>query len=291
MKSNNAPNTSALARHVDHRYLHIGGAFAVGGAFTRVGSEKVFVPIPTVASVELPLTGGLSIAKVPRFSLNASKVRFGPMGRGALAKLRRTQLLSVGAAAVTCNSKHVPPNQPKGSSVSVDVKGVQVEGGFSLKRAVLNLQSDHAPNDPFPSITFGPTSIVGLMLGKRKITVELDLEAFNSFPTLDGLERALQNGDQRISSQVANSFLRNSNGSLHRNQAGYTFGSIVKSIKGIPPDCTIEDNGYTIVWPGFGKVILGEILVGAFVRRVVLVRLKHCDIEIGGGCDGGSTWP
>ena len=128
------------------------------------------------------------------------------------------------------------------------------------------------------------------MLGKLKVTVELDLEAFNSFPTLDTLEPALLRGDKRISRQVLKSFLRNSDGSLHRNQSGYTFGSIVKSIKGVPPDW-IEENGYTIVWPGFGKVILGEILVGVFVRRVILVRLKHCDIEIGGGCDGGSTWP
>jgi hypothetical protein len=67
-------------------------------------------------------------------------------------------------------------------------------------------------------------------------------------------------------------------------------GSIVKKIT-CDSSLRIEDNGYTIVWPGFGKIIIGEILVGAFVRRVVLVRLKHCDIEIGGGCGGGSTWP
>jgi hypothetical protein len=290
MKSNFAPNTSALARQVDNRYLHIAGAFAVGGAFTRVGSEKVFVPIPTVASVELPLSGGLSIAKVPRFSLNASKVKFGPVGRVALAKLRRTRLLSVGAAKVTCKSRHVPPDQPKGTSVSVEVKGVSVEGGFSLKSGILNLDSEQARDARFPNITLGPTSITGLMLGKKKVTVELDREAFNKYPTLEALEQALGSGDKTISPQVVNSFLRNSDGSLHRNAAGYTIGSIVKRITGVPPEW-IEENGYTIDWPGFGKVILGEILIGSYVRRVTLVRLKHCDIEIGGGCDGGSTWP
>ena len=285
MKSNNSPKPSELDRAVDRRYLQIGGAYAVGGAFTRVGSEKVFVPIPTVASVELPLTGGLSTDKVTRYSLNASKVK------GLSAKLRRTPLLSVASASATCKSRHVALSEPKGSSANVEVKGVKVEGGFSLKSAVLNLQSDHAPNDPYPAITFGTTGIVGMVLGKAKITVELDLDAFNTFPTLATLEPALLSGDKRISPQVVNSFLRNSDGSLHRNLAGYTMGSIVKSIKGVPQDWTIEKNGYAIVWPGFGKVIIGEILVGAFVRRVVLVRLKHCDIEIGGGCGGGSTWP
>src|SRR4051812_46209023 len=127
MKSNTASDVSELARPVDLRYLHIGGAYAVGGAFTRVGSEKVFVPIPTVASVELPLTGGLSRDKSTRFLLNGSKVK------GASAKLRRTALLSVISASVSCESRHVALNDPKGSSVNVEVKGVKVEGGFSLK--------------------------------------------------------------------------------------------------------------------------------------------------------------
>jgi hypothetical protein len=284
MKSNNASVDSELARPVDLRYLHIGGAYAVGGAFTRVGSEKVFVPIPTVASVELPLTGGLSRDKSTKFLLDGSKVK------GLSAKLRRTELLSVASASAICQSKHVALNEPKGSSVNVEVKGVKVEGGFSLKSAVLNLQSDHAPRNPYPSITFGNTAIMGMMLGKTKVTIELDLAAFNSFPTLNTLEPALLRGDKKISPQVVNSFLRNSDGSLHRNQSGYTFGSIVKKITSSSP-IEIEPNGYTILWPGFGKVIIGEILIGAFVRRVILVRLKHCDIEIGGGCGGGSTWP
>jgi len=291
MKSNNAPNSSGLARQVAPRYLQIGGAFAVGGAFTRVGPEKVFVPIPSVASVELPMTGGLSIAKAPKVLLNASRAKFGPLPKSVLTKLRRTQLLSVASATASCTSKHVALNQPKGCFINVIVKGVKVEGGFSLNNAVLNMETEHAPGAVFPSIRFGDkTGIFGMKLGKMKVGVELDLQAFNTFPTLETFEHAWRNGDSRISRQVANSFLRNSDGSLHRNNGGYTMGSIVKKIT-CDPSLEIEDNGYTIVWPGFGKVIIGEILVGAFVRRVVLVRLKHCDIEIGGGCGGGSTWP
>jgi len=274
MKSNISSNLSDPSRPVDNRYIHISGAFAVGGAFTRVGTQKVFVPIPSVASVELPMTGGLSTAKSPRWSLG----------------LRKTKLMSIAGATVTCKSKHVAPNDPKGSSVNVDVKGVNVEGVFRLKRALLNLESEHAPGNRYPSIKFGATSIEGMVLGKLKVTVELDLRAFNTFPTADTLESALLSGDKSISPGVLNSFLRNSDGSLHRSQGGYSLGSIVKKITGVPREW-IEENGYTIVWPGFGKVILGEILISPSVRRVTLVRLKHCDIEIGGGCDGGSGWP
>jgi hypothetical protein len=290
MKSNISSNLSALSRPVDNRYIHISGAFAVGGAFTRVGSQNVFVPIPSVASVELPMTGGLSTAKSPKWSLDGSKVKFAPMAKDALAKLRRTQLMSITSATVTCKSRHVAPDEPKGSSVNVEVKGVRVEGGFSLKSAVLNLQSEHAVDKRYPSITFGPTGIVGMMLAKLKVTVELDLETFNRYPTLEALEPALLSGDKSISPRVLKSFLRNNDGSLHRSSGGYTLGSIVKNITGVPKEW-IEENGYTIVWPGFGKVILGEILISPNVRRVTLVRLKHCDIEVGGGCDGGSSWP
>jgi hypothetical protein len=67
---------------------------------------------------------------------------------------------------------------------------------------------------------------------------------------------------------------------------------LVKKIEGRLPDgASIEDNGYIINWPAFGKIILGEILIGPYVRRVTLVRLKHSDTEIGSGCSGGSTWP
>src|SRR5712671_262931 len=175
MNSNNPSNPLAPARPVDFRYLHIGGAFAVGGAFTRVGGNVVFVPIPTVACVELPMTGGLSTAKVGRFSLDCSKVKFGPMEKQALSKLRRNQLLSIASATATCRSRHVPPDQPKGSTVNVEVKGVRVEGGFSLKSGILNLQSDHPRDQRFPSITFGPTSVMGMKLGKLNVEVEFDL--------------------------------------------------------------------------------------------------------------------
>jgi hypothetical protein len=274
MKSNIAPNAPELARAVTPRYLQVAGAFAVGGAFTRVGSKKVFLPIPTLASVELPLTGGLSIAKASRVSFGGSK-----------------KLLSVASASARIESKHVAPEEPKGSVIKVDVKGVKVEGGFQLSHAALKLETEHAPGVEYPSIRLGEeTGIFGMKLGKTKVTVELNLEAFNSFPTQQTFEHALGNRHRDISPLVYNSFLRNRDGSLHRNAAGYTMGSIVRKITCDPP-LQIEPDGYTIVWPPFGKVIVGEILMGAFVRRVVLVRLKHCDIEIGGGCGGGSTWP
>jgi hypothetical protein len=291
MKAKKLSHSNAPARTVEHRYLHIAGAFAAGGVFNRVGQDIVIdVPIPTVASVTLPMVGGLSTAAAKKSLLDCSNVKFDKMPKAALAKLRQTQLLAVDSATTICRSINKGSDEAYRSSASVDTKGVKIDGGFSLKRALLNLQSEHRRGEKYPRITFGPTEITGLKLGKYNVTVELDLETFNNFPTLELLEPALLQSDKRMSAGVSKSFLRGTDGSLYRNSSAYTVGSIVKSITGVP-DGWVEDDGYTINWPGFGKIILGEIIVGAYLRRVTLVRLKHSDIEISGGCDGGSTWP
>src|SRR5689334_12814547 len=291
MKANNPSASAAPARATRRRYIHIGGALGVGGFFNRVGKDvPIDVVVPTVASVEFPAGGGFSTASAKKFSLDCSKVKFGPMPKDDLRKLRQTQLIAVDSATTTCRSIRSVGDEPHRSATSADVKGVKVDGGFSLKRALLNLQSEHRRDEKYPRITFGPTEITGLKLGKLNVTVELDLDTFNKYPTLELLEPALVQRNRGVAARVANSFLRNNDGGLFRNPSGYTIGSIVKSIKGVPEEW-IEEDGYTINWPDFGKIVLGEILVNAYLRRVTLVRVKHSCIDIGGGCDGGSSWP
>jgi hypothetical protein len=291
MKAKNPSDSLSPARSTRRRYIHIGGAFAAGGYFSRVGQDvAIDVPVPTVASVELPMVGGISTATAKKWSLDCSKVKFGPMPKDVVSKLRQTQLLVVDSATTTCRSIRAVSNEPHLSSTSVDVKGVKIDGGFSVKRALLNLQSEHPRDQKYPRISFGTTEITGLKLGKLNVTVELDLETFNKYPTLELLEPALLRRDKSVTARVAGSFLRNADGGLFRNASGYTVGSIVKNITGVPKEW-IEEDGYTIAWPGFGKIVLGEIIVGAYLRRVTLIRLQHSCLEISGGCDGGSTWP
>lgn len=291
MKAKKLSESDVPARPTRRRYIHIGGAFAAGGFFTRVGQDvSIDVAVPTVASVELPMVGGVSTATAKKFSLDCSKVKFGQMPKDVLSKLRQTELIAVDSAATSCRSIRAGRDEPHRSATSVDVKGVRIDGGLSLKRALLNLQSEHPRNETYPRITFGQTEITGLRLGKFNVTVELDLDIFNKFPTLELLEPALLQRKKGVTAGVANSFLRDTDGGLFRNSSGYTVGSIVKSITGVPKGW-IEEDGYTINWPGFGKVILGEIIVGAYLRRITLVRLQHSCLEISGGCDGGSTWP
>ena len=60
-------------RDYPSRYLHISGAFALGGTFTHV-APGVDVQIPTVAPVHLPMAGGISEVKVKKVSLDCKKL-------------------------------------------------------------------------------------------------------------------------------------------------------------------------------------------------------------------------
>jgi len=167
-----------------------------------------------------------------------------------------------------------------------------VAEGFSLEHCELHMMSSQAQSAPFPSITLGKATIDGLKLGGHPLRIELDTDSFNALPTqTEFLAHCSKNGALRTA--PFSTFLNDdAKGRLHQNQSAYIVGSMVKKIEGRLPDgASIEDNGYIINWPAFGKIILGEILIGPYVRRVTLVRLKHSDTEIGSGCSGGSTWP
>ncbi len=77
---------------------------------------------------------------------------------------------------------------------------------------------------------------------------------------------------------------------------GYYVCSIVDSIRGNLPDgAYVGDDGYTIFWPGVGRIVLGEIRVSHVSRRLTMVRVHFgCptrgDVGIGeGDLNGGSV--
>jgi hypothetical protein len=275
---------------LDQRYLHIAGAFAVGGRLTRIGGVPVDLPIETVAPAHLPMVGRRSASSAKGVLVDGREVKFGRIDPKQIKALKKKKLLSVGWARSLAESDPAGPNGPFVSRTVSEVKNLEIADGFFLKSCALSMLSTHNPADPFPRVTFGRTEINGLKLGKSKLTVTLDLETFNRLATQAEFVAEFKKNSQQA---PFSSFLTDPvTGELHRNQSGYIMGSLVKKIEGqLPPGAKLEDNGYIIDWPEFGKIILGEILIGPYVRRVTLVRLKHSDAEAGSGCSGGSTWP
>jgi hypothetical protein len=56
---------------------------------------------------------------------------------------------------------------------------------------------------------------------------------------------------------------------------GWVVSSIIRSIEALDPLPSGADiDEHVITWPDFGKVILGEMLISDFNRRLTMVRLE-----------------
>jgi hypothetical protein len=277
-------------REYPSRYLHIAGAFAVGGTVKRIHPDiDTFMHIPAIAPAHLPMAGGITEAKSGRVTIDARKAKFDSLPRETLRTLRETELVSLGAAYSLAHSEPDGPGKPFGSRTVSEVKALRLAGGLSLKYGLLTMQSSHdTSKTTHPRITFGKTEITGLRLGKSLLTVTLDLETFNKYATLEEFEAAFQK-DARLRAELSPRFLMDG-AALYKNQSGYVTGSIVKNVEGLPPDAKLV-GGHTILWPKIGRIVLGEILMGPYIRRVTLVRVKNACVEAGSGCSGGSSLP
>ena len=234
------------------------------------------------------MVGGKS-ESTGKLSVRGGDVKFGGVDPKVVRQLKKLELLSVRSAWSLAESDATGPDRPFVSRTFSEVKDVRVADGFSVKSCVLNMTSSQAAGERFPRVTFGKTAIVGLKLGKYSPKVTLDLETFNRLPTQTEFLAEFRKFGTALEPPFS-TFQTDAGGAPHQNASGYVVGSLVKKIEGLP-DGMVEDNGYIINWPPFGKIILGEILIGPYVRRVTLVRLKHSDTEVASGCSGGSTWP
>ena len=277
-------------RDYPSRYLHISGAFALGGTFTHV-APGVDVQIPTVAPVHLPMAGGISEAKVKKVSLNCKKVKFGPIDRKLLSKLKKRELFSIGSAYTLCKSEPESSGMPYRNNCVSEISSLRLGDKVFLKHSLLKMQSSHDPAQTrFPQITFDTkTEIKGLKLGRSELKITLDLETLNRYPTLEELENAFKN-DPKVRARLTPRFLVDpATGGFYRNPSGYVIGSMVEKIEGLPSDATYS--GYTVSWPPFGNLILGEMTMTPYMRRVALIRFTYSDGSGCGGCSGGSTYP
>ncbi len=229
------------------------------------------------------MAGGKTEARVGKTSADCRKIKFDGASGSALRKLRETEMISLRSAYSLAHTEPDGQGKPFSSRTISEVKSVRMAGGLSLKYGLLTLQSYHDPSKTtHPRITFGDTEITGLKLGKSELKITLDLDTFNRYSTLEEFEIAY-NKDAKLRAKLSPRFLVDGpSGALHKNQSGYVTGSIVKSIQGLPKGASLV-GGYTILWPKIGRIVLGEILMGPYVRRVTLVRVKDSCTEVGSG--------
>jgi hypothetical protein len=286
----NVPSGRTDSR-LDSRYLFIGGGCAAGGWFTKLGPNRdVKIPVPSVAPVHLPLVGGLSESKSGSVSVEYQRSHFPGIAKKLLGDVLGKKLFSIKSAKSFVRSDKDTANKRFQVTTRSEVNSMRFKEGFSLDYGKLSMESVHVGDNTYPSIQIGPSELTGLRLGRKLLKVTLDADAINQCPNMDELERMF---NAKKLKSLARTFATDpKTGNLYKTKTNYVMGSLVKSIEGeLPPGAYIEENGYTINWPAFGKIILGEILISPYMRRVALVRLKLCDFEGISGCSGGSSWP
>jgi hypothetical protein len=290
MEGKKGPSGQTDSR-LDSRYLFIGGGTGAGGWFTKLGPNKdVSIPVPSVAPVHLPLVGGLSEAKSGAVNIEYERLHFPGIPKKLLGEILGQRLFSVKSAKSSVRSSADRPNKRFQVTTYSEVTSMKFKNGFALDFGKLNMESLHTGDNPFPAVHLGPSELSGLRLGKKPLKVTLDVDSLNRYPTLDELEKAF--AAKKLPRTLARTLAVDESGRLYKSKTNYVVGSIVKSIEGdLPPGAYVEKNGYTINWPDFGKIVLGEILITPYMRRAALVRLKLCDFEAISGCSGGSSWP
>lgn len=274
----------------ERRYLFIGGGCSAGGWFTKLGPNKdVSIPVPSVAPVHLPLVGGLSESESGPISIRYEPSHFPGVSRKMLKDTLGKELFSINSAKSSVRS-----NKDARKRVSIvtrsEATGMNFKEKFFLEYGELTMETSQGESDQYPTIKIGSAQLTGLTLGGKPLTITFDVSTLNRYSNMEKLKAAFGAG-QKLP-PVLRTFSKTPKSQLFTNKTNYSFGSLVKSIQGeLPEGAYIEPNGYTINWPGFGKIVLGEILISPYMRRVALVRLKLCNFEGISGCGGGSYWP
>jgi hypothetical protein len=269
-----------MTEHDEKRFVYHGHAIGVGAHFHRLDThDGLDLNVPTLGASVLPVTGGKSEATASNFTYAVDQ----PVTR---------QLLSVQKIDTKAHGRY------ESNLYQTDI-GTTVEHSTWAERVhfdllSLNMQTTHNGTDPAPIILLKDVKIQGLQLGDVMATIELDGEPFSSHGTKEAIEDFWASATAQYRAENAARFPVDPADPtkliLHR---GYYYCSVVRKItlsKELP-EMKVEGN--TITWDdpndhtvGFGKIILGEILIGSNERRVALARLQM-GCPTGGSGTGG----
>ena len=249
------------------RYIHTADAFAVGGVLT-FGPAEPDLQISTIAPVVLPDVGGISEST------------------GEPPPQKDRELISVGLAHTLVQSDPDVVSGPAGSRTLAEVRSFRMDR-LSIDycrlalRSVCDFQSDR------PRFSLRGTEISGMRLGTAELKITLDTDIFDRYPTLHDLNAAFREKDLRR--ELEGRFVIDpATGGLHR-RGGFAVGSMLLSVDGLPSGASVQ-NG-TIEWPGFGKVVIGEVLIGENLWRATMVRIVHSFVDVDSGSSGGTWYP
>lgn len=258
---------------IDKRFVYTGAAVGLSARITRImGNANLNHVVPVQGASVLPQTGGISESKTGDFT---HKIKH--PDKRVVVKVGSTKTRAVG----------LPDGDLFRTEVSTELTQVDFFDMLHIDSASAKMVSIHDGHNDFPLVAPESVLIKGMRLGKTNVQVTFDLEPFQQCKTKRALA-AKYATDANFRKACAARFNADPSSTVIPEYHGFFVASVVREIKLVGennPDISI--NGYTIVWNGFGTIILGEMLISDYLRRFSLVRLKMGSDVSGDGTVGG----
>jgi hypothetical protein len=240
------------------RYLFSGHAVGAAAHFHRLGEmENLDHCVPALAPSVLPITGGVSRSHAENYSLEVDHPR-----RRTLFSVRRLDTAALGKES---GGRYM-------TNVWAEIEGISVlDDKLRLEQARLHMLSARANNGDAAVISTEGTRIDGLWLGNVRVEVEIDDEPLRHCGSQSRLADFFANMRKEGKREYEGRFFPDSEDGRHK-------CSLVKKLTLHGPEkekdfIHLLPDGYSIRWEGFGRIILGEILVKGQDRQLTLMRL------------------
>jgi hypothetical protein len=235
--------------------------------------------VPTQAASVLPATGGLSQGKVSNYNY-------------AVDVPRKRTLVGIRHAETSAEGRTLPDRWE--TEIRADIQGVSVLEKLEIGSVNLHMLAVRgtAPDAETKVSTKG-SHIEGLQLGNVTAKIVLDLEPLEFCSSKDKLAKYYRNQPGAWRSANARRFCTDPEAPEIRDVNGRVKFSLVREIQlAGTQDANalvhVLDDGYTIKWDGFGRIIVGEVFVKGNDRRITMLRL-HMGSDGGGSGSVGDT--
>lgn len=236
--------------------------------------ENLNYPIPTLAGSVLPVTGGLSRGHISDYSFDVDEPR------------HRT-LLSVRRIDTVASGKEFADRYE--TEIDAEIESIHVVDKLHIDAMQLHVLSTIQKGQAEAAVSTKGNRIEGMRLGRVAVTVTMDDEPLCACGTKPQLAEFYKRQSDDYRRDQSWRFLTDpKTGELADPYGHYVF-SLVREIRLEGPEdemqaITVE--GYTIRWKGFGRLVLGEVVVKSNNRQLTLVRLAMGSNAGGNGSVG-----
>jgi hypothetical protein len=252
-------------------YHFAGSAVGAAAQFHHLNDhDGLNYVVPSLGASALPTTGGLSRSTVEDFMFEVQH------------PLRRT-LLSVRRVESLARGKETEEGV-FATEVQSEIESLTVVEKLHIDLIKFHFLATRDVNKDETRITTKGNHIEGMWLRKIRAKIVLDDEPLRFCGSHDQLAQFYREQSPAYRKEHSHRFGADPDAPELTPAAKYQF-SLVKSIELIGEEkdkVGIEVKGHKIIWPGFGKIILGEVLVRGHERLLTMIRLAM-------GSDAGGT--